>query len=402
MELKLLFQNIADAIREKDGTADPIPAGSFPERIQSLPSGPAAASPKDVNFFDYDGTLAYSCTLSEAQALTALPRGPVHDGLVFQGWNWPLEKVKAMTRPMNVGAMYITDDGKTRLKIRVWDKARSNVPLYISQTVANGVTIDWGDGSAAETLDGAGNVNTRHQYAAVGDYTIALSVEDGCTLGFGGTWDSYGVLGSSDDSQVMYGNLLQMVHVGRGVTAITKFTFQNCYSLRAISIPDSVSSIGASAFRNCHSLENIVVPEGVFRVENYTFLNCYSLGFISIPDSVAEIISGAFQTNSSLGPISIPNSVTNIEARAFKTCRSLACVTIPRGVTSIGANAFGSCYGVVEYHLKPVNPPALADVNAFEGISSDCIIYIPKGSLEAYKTAANWSTYASHMREEPA
>ena len=81
--------------------------------------GGSSASPKDVNFYDYDGTLVASYLLSEAQSLTALPDGPTHNGLTFQGWNYTLEKVKAFTRPMDVGAMYITNDGATRLHIRI-------------------------------------------------------------------------------------------------------------------------------------------------------------------------------------------------------------------------------------------------------------------------------------------
>ena len=129
--------------------------------------GSSSASPKDVNFYDYDGTLVASYSLSEAQSLTALPDATTHSGLTFQGWNYTLEKVKAFTRPMNVGAMYITDDGKTRLHIRIAAEGRMNVPLYISQTVANGVTIDWGDGSATQTLAGTGNVNTTHTYESM-------------------------------------------------------------------------------------------------------------------------------------------------------------------------------------------------------------------------------------------
>ena len=55
---------------------------------------------------------------------------------------------------------------------------------------------------------------------------------------------------------------------------------------------------------------------------------------------------------------------------------------------------------MAEYHLKPTTPPALANTNAFNGISSDCIIYVPKGSLEDYQSATNWATYADYMREE--
>lgn len=39
MELKPLFRDIADAIREKDGTADGIRAADFPERIREIPAG---------------------------------------------------------------------------------------------------------------------------------------------------------------------------------------------------------------------------------------------------------------------------------------------------------------------------------------------------------------------------
>ena len=43
-----------------------------------------------------------------------------------------------------------------------------NVRLYILQTVANGVIIDWGDGSAIQTLAGTGRVNATHTYAIAG------------------------------------------------------------------------------------------------------------------------------------------------------------------------------------------------------------------------------------------
>lgn len=67
-------------------------------------SAPVSAS--DVTFYDYDGTVVASYTLAEAQALTALPDGPTHKGLTFQGWNWTLADINALTRPMNVSAMY--------------------------------------------------------------------------------------------------------------------------------------------------------------------------------------------------------------------------------------------------------------------------------------------------------
>ena len=364
--------------------------------------GSSSASPKDVNFYDYDGTIVASYSLSEAQSLTALPDGPTHDGLIFQGWNYTLEKVKAFTRPMNVGAMYITDDGKTRLHICIAAEGRMNVPLYIFQTVANGVTIDWGDGSATETLAGTGNVNTTHTYASIGDYVITLDPVNGCALGLGNGSSLYCVLGSTGVKGIVYCNMLQAVQIGLGVTSIGNYVFNSCHSLVSVTIPNSVTSIGSNAFSNCYSLASIIIPDGVTSIGESAFNSCYSLASVTIPDSVTSIGESAFQSCYSLASITIPDGVTSIGNYAFYSCYSLASNTIPDGVTSIGNYVFNSCYGMAEYHLKPTTPPTLSSTNAFSGIPSDCIIYVPQGCLEAYQNATNWTMYASKMQEEPA
>ena len=325
--------------------------------------GGTSASPSDVNFYDYDGTLLYSYTIAEANLLTELPQPPTHDGLTFQGWNYSLESVKTATRRMDVGATYITSDVKTRLYISVPANSepglpppRNQVPLYFQQTVANGVTIDWGDGSPAESLPGTGLANATHTYATAGDFVISLSPVDGCELELGTGSSPYCVMGSTGDNGRVYCNMLKRVEVGSSVTSIGNYAFYNCYSLSSVVIPDGVTSIGNYAFYYCYSLSSVVIPDGVTSIENRAFFNCCSLSSVVIPD----------------------------------------------GVTSIVNRAFSYCSGIKEYHCKPLTPPTLSSTNAFSEIPSDCIIYVPVGSLEAYKTATNWVTYASYMQEEPA
>ena len=111
---------IGNSIRTKTGKANMIPPLSMPTEIASIQTSGGSSSPvsaNDVTFYDYDGTAVASYSLSEAQSLTSLPDGPTHEGLTFQGWNYTLEKVKAFTRPMNVGAIYTSNDGKTRIYI---------------------------------------------------------------------------------------------------------------------------------------------------------------------------------------------------------------------------------------------------------------------------------------------
>lgn len=167
-----------------------------------------------------------------------------------------------------------------------------------------------------------------------------------------------------------------------GVTSIGDYTFSDCDNLSSITIPDEVTSIGTNAFQNCNALSAIIIPDGITRIDGYTFINCYSLSSIIIPDGVK-----------------------NIGNSAFSTCRVLPSIIIPDGVTSIGSNTFQNCYGMAQYHIMSTTPPTLSNINALLNIPADCIIYVPYSEdhsiLAAYKAATNWSTYASHMQEEP-
>ena len=442
---------IAQSIANKGVT---VPSGTkidgMAALIDSIQTGggggetPASAKWNDVTFIDYDGSVLYSYSLAEAQALTALPTLPSHDGLVCQGWNWTLEAIKALNRPVTVGVMYITDDGATRLHIRIATVGRMTVPLYIGQTMSNGVSIDWGDGSTEETLSGTGNVNTSHTYAEPGDYVISLMPQDGCTLSFGDGSSLHCVMGLIGNNGRVYCNMLQDVSIGKNVTSISNSAFRDCYSLASITIPDGVTSISNSAFRGCYSLASITIPngvtsigndalyncrslssitipgsvtsignsalsscyalvsvtipDGVTSIRNSAFSSCYSLANITIPDGVTSIDPSAFNSCYSLTNITIPAGVASINQYTFNSCYSLANITIPAGVTSIGNSAFNNCYGMRYYDFSSCTAiPTLSNKNAFTSIPSDCQMLIPSALYNNWKTATNWTTYASKM-----
>ena len=137
---------------------------------------------KDVNFIDYDGTVLYSYTASEFANLTALPANPSHSGLTAQGWNWTLANAKAVVAKyggvLTIGQMYTTSDGKTRIYISLIE-GRTEFPFRFYQSAANGVSVDWGDSSQAETFSGTGTITTTHAYASAGEYVISLSIVSG-------------------------------------------------------------------------------------------------------------------------------------------------------------------------------------------------------------------------------
>lgn len=398
--LKDFLTDIANAIRAKKGTTEEINPQDFSSEIESIKSGGGAvvsASISDVNFYDYDGTILHSYTKEQFLALSAMPELPTREGLICQGWNWTFNDAKehvADLSKLNIGAMYITDDGDTRLYIRIATEGRMKVPLYWSQTVANGVSIDWGDGSAIQTFTGTNNKNTTHTYAKPGDYVIRLKVAKGCTLGFGANSSSYCVMGSTNTSYRVYTNMLQKVEIGSNVTNISNYAFYVCSSLASVSIPSSVTNIGNYAFANCGSLALVNIPSSVTSIGNYAFYGCSSLISISVPNSVISIGSSAFYNCSSMTSIILPDRIETLNDNIFYNCYSIASISIPSSVTSIGANAFGYCYSMAFYDFtKHTSVPTLAAQTAFNRIPSDCVIKVPMSLLSDWESTTNWSAF---------
>ena len=132
---------VANAIRTKGGTSASLsfPSG-FVSAINDITTEPVSVEMKDVNFFDYEGTVLYSYTAAEFANLSELPSNPIHTGLTAQGWNWTLSDAKSFVASygkLNIGQMYITSDGKTRLYIYIIEPSNKTVPLYFSQTVSH-------------------------------------------------------------------------------------------------------------------------------------------------------------------------------------------------------------------------------------------------------------------------
>lgn len=188
---------------------------------------------------------------------------------------------------------------------------------------------------------------------------------------------------------------LTSINIPGSVTSIGNYAFSGCSSLTSITNPESVTSIGGGAFEGCTNLMSITIPEGLTTIGARLFYNCSNLTSISLPESIINIEDFAFYNCSNLTSISLPESVTNIGEGACSKCRSLMSITIPESVTSIGRFAFQNCSSLNSIICLATTPPS--GVYGTFDKTNGCGIYVPAGSVNAYKTADGWSAYADRI-----
>ena len=186
------------------------------------------------------------------------------------------------------------------------------------------------------------------------------------------------------------------IEIGGCVTSIGFNAFYQCTGLTSVTIQSGTTSIGVQAFERCYSLTGITIPDSVTSIGERAFCECSSLSSVTIPNSVTSIDDGTFGYCISLTSVNIPNSVTNIGGGVFYYCYHLTSVTIPSSVTSIDSYAFQYCSRLASVIVEATTPPSLGS-SVFNN-TNNCPIYVPSASVNDYKSASGWSTYASRIQ----
>lgn len=389
------------------------------------------APPKesDINFWDYDGTLLYSWTLAELATKTELPPLPSHDGLICQGWNWTLQDIKDAGRELDIGALYITDDGKTRLYVDVDTETWDDFVLNYWQSTRNATTVDWGDGTTPETLNKESYIEHRHVYASSGSYVITMSVKEGATMWPGHDGSMLIAKNEADSGRCA---MLRRVEVGARAVGTDPQCFRNCSRLESISLPQTTKVYTPRAFEQCTQLR-VLIAADIDEIRQ-TFYNCANLRAIATPKGTTQsgnnaIAStavrqinfdmttayyaqalervhikavngqvGNFSACRSLLEVTIPADATTFVAAAFQGDNALRRVTCLGDIASIPAQVFQRCYPLrfVDFtHCTAV--PTLANVNAFDQTHAQMEIRVPASLADTWKAATNWSSLADHI-----
>lgn len=236
--------------------------------------------------------------------------------------------------------------------------------------------------------------------------------------------------GGSGDSSELFEQILS-----RGIitashstaTTIGSYAFAYCTSLTTANFP-AATSIGSGAFLNCNNLATLNIPAAI-NLGNNAFECCTSLTSANFPNakvistsafascckltninfsSATDINNYAFRFCSSLASVNFP-AVTKIQASAFGNCSSLTTASFPKA-TLIGNTAFHNCRILSALYLAGSTICTLSNSNAFNStpfakystyFSGTPHIYVPASLVDAYKTATNWTYFASYITTIP-
>ena len=201
-------------------------------------------------------------------------------------------------------------------------------------TFQNGGVVDWGDG-ATDTVSSANIRNLQHNYEKPGRYVIKLQADDGSITPWYSTTSSIGAILLTDPRYTTSPTSTGPSHVYRN-------------AIKKIEVGRAVKTLPKYVFNDARGLSAISILEGATTIDQYAFRMCYGLTYVDI-----------------------------------------------HGCPDIKANAFYQCYSLAKLRFRSATPPSAVS-GAFTGITTDCVISVPVGALEAYKAASYYlpsSTY---------
>ena len=201
----------------------------------------------------------------------------------------------------------------------------------------------------------------------------------------------------SSTSCFQYSNIKKVKNLGN-IKELPNNTFAFCKELTEVTLPKRLETIGNSVFLQSDALEFVNrFPISVRSIGNMAFRptvgkswnvkldicelpNLMQLGEISLENiQFSRIIN--------LGKITILNFAT------FVNCNWIEELILPYTIVSLAERVFDTTSPMNVVRCYSLAPPTITS-SSFKNIG---IIYVPDESIEAYKTAANWSTWESRI-----
>lgn len=215
--------------------------------------------------------------------------------------------------------------------------------------------------------------------------------------------------------------------VSEGITTILSYAFVACPNLQSITLPSTLHRVTdditvnynrvpttlSSFIHKDKFINHSVTREGTWEVIGFKVYdektsdgiminNHVVVGYIganepglsiTIPEGVTKIEPITTWTN--METIVMPESITEISNSAFRFCPMLKNITIKGQNVNIGDYAFWGCSAIQNFTLYATTPPNIYGRNVFSFYINynNATLYVPYTSVNAYKTANEWTNF---------
>lgn len=186
------------------------------------------------------------------------------------------------------------------------------------------------------------------------------------------------------------------------LTSIGNYAFYELNEVDGIlMLPDGVTTLGRGTFGNWRkNNRQLIIPQSLTTIarDAFQFWQANEQQLV-LHDGITTIESGAFRNwESNNQPLVLPQNISSIVDTAFASWgANTHPVVFPASITSVAANAFAGWTSVPYFKMERTVPFTIGSA-AFGLTSLTFPIYVPDESVDDYKTATNWTAYATRIK----
>lgn len=198
--------------------------------------------------------------------------------------------------------------------------------------------------------------------------------------------------------------------------------FSMCTSLKEIVIPDGVRVCGG-AFYGCSSLKKVDFSGCDFQYNHYdrVVCQCLSLETVYLPkewydecyhtyldelNPEQERILGEYYEEYDDFPFVRSEQESSLGDRNMpRAAQPMSDAGLPERNMSSNPCELQGCVNLREIHAQTSRPldvrtmHAFNEIDGWEGLYANCVLYVPKGSLEAYESTEPWCNFENIIEE---
>lgn len=187
---------------------------------------------------------------------------------------------------------------------------------------------------------------------------------------------------------------------GSCLEGIGLMAFDHCSSLETFDMPNTVTTMASQVFGNCTSLKRAHLSDNLTSLGGATFWECTSLIEGEIPGGV-PLIRNAFVNCTALKRVKFGSrdsapGTTLIENSGITGCSQLERIELGANIDSLMHMALNGVENVKVFVCWALTPPRCHNYWTCFAPSVDRLnatLYVPKASIEAYRTANQWKDF---------